>query len=97
MRTSGRVVNRILPSIITCLITTGVAPHDRGRTGPGARAGTRLPGSGSGPRLRRLEAVRKVLDIVKAVDVSEVFSSVAELDAHLDAMQKKVAESESGA
>ncbi len=33
--------------------------------------------------------VRKVFDIVKAVPVNEVFSSVAELDAYLDKMQKK--------
>jgi hypothetical protein len=31
------------------------------------------------------------------VDVSEVFPSVAELDAYLDAMQKKVATGEPGA
>ena len=35
--------------------------------------------------------VQKVFDIVKAVDVNEVFRSVAELDAYLDAMQKQVA------
>ena len=35
-------------------------------------------------------AVQKVIDIVKAVDVSQLFRSVAELDAYLDAMQKKV-------
>jgi anti-anti-sigma factor len=34
--------------------------------------------------------VQKVFDIVKAVDVNEVFRSVAELDAYLDAMQKQV-------
>jgi anti-anti-sigma factor len=34
--------------------------------------------------------IRKVFDIVKAVPVSEVFTSVAELDAYLDKMQKKV-------
>jgi anti-anti-sigma factor len=33
-------------------------------------------------------AVQKVFDIVKAVDVNEVFRSVTELDAYLDAMQK---------
>ena len=36
--------------------------------------------------------VQKVFDIVKAADVNEVFRSVAELDAYLDAMQKRVAE-----
>ena len=35
--------------------------------------------------------VQKVFDIVKAVDVNEVFKSVAELDAYLDTMQKQVA------
>ena len=35
--------------------------------------------------------VQKVFDIVKAVDVKELFRSVAELDAYLDVMQKQVA------
>jgi anti-sigma B factor antagonist len=34
--------------------------------------------------------VRKVFEIVKAVPVHEVFSSIAELDAYLDDMQRKV-------
>jgi anti-anti-sigma factor len=34
--------------------------------------------------------VKKVLDIVKAVPVSSIFSSVRELDEYLDEMQKKV-------
>lgn len=34
--------------------------------------------------------VQKVFDIVKAVDVNEVFKSVAELDAYLDKMQRQV-------
>lgn len=34
--------------------------------------------------------VRKVFDIVKAVPVNEVFTSIAELDAYLDTMQRKV-------
>ena len=34
--------------------------------------------------------VQKVFDIVQATDVNEVFRSVAELDAYLDAMQKRV-------
>jgi anti-anti-sigma factor len=38
--------------------------------------------------------VQKVFDIVKAVDVNEVFRSVAELDAYLDSMQKQVARGE---
>jgi anti-sigma B factor antagonist len=36
--------------------------------------------------------VRKVFEIVKAVPVNEVFRNVAELDAYLDMMQKKVVE-----
>ena len=36
--------------------------------------------------------VRKVFEIVKAVPVSEVFSSVEELDAYLADMQRKVVE-----
>lgn len=35
--------------------------------------------------------VQKVLDIVKVADLGSVFRSVQELDAYLDAMQKKVA------
>ena len=39
-------------------------------------------------------AVKKVLEIVNAVDVTAVFSSVKELDQYLDAMQRKVAKGE---
>ena len=35
-------------------------------------------------------AVQKVFDIVKAVDLGTVFTSVEELDRYLDAMQRKV-------
>ena len=35
--------------------------------------------------------VQKVFDIVKAVDVNEVFRSVTELDAYLDSIQRQVA------
>jgi sigma-B regulation protein RsbU (phosphoserine phosphatase) len=35
--------------------------------------------------------VRKVFEIVKAVPVNEIFRDVAELDAYLDVMQKRVA------
>jgi anti-sigma B factor antagonist len=38
--------------------------------------------------------VRKVLEIVNAVDVASVFASVQELDAYLDMMQKKVVDGE---
>ncbi|HEY5852304.1 MAG TPA: STAS domain-containing protein [Lysobacter sp.] len=34
--------------------------------------------------------IQKVFDVVKAVPMNEIFSSVAEADAYLDAMQKKV-------
>jgi anti-anti-sigma factor len=34
--------------------------------------------------------IRKVFDLVKAVPFSEIFSSTAEADAYLDAMQKRV-------
>jgi len=36
--------------------------------------------------------VKKVFDIVKAVDLSTVFASVAELDDYLDAIQKQLKE-----
>lgn len=36
--------------------------------------------------------VQKVLDIVKATELAAVFTSVAELDRYLDAMQRKVVE-----
>jgi anti-anti-sigma factor len=34
--------------------------------------------------------IQKVFDVVKAVPMDEIFSSVQEADAYLDAMQKKV-------
>ncbi|HEY5804569.1 MAG TPA: STAS domain-containing protein [Lysobacter sp.] len=34
--------------------------------------------------------IQKVFDVVKAVPLNEIFSSAAEADAYLDAMQKKV-------
>ena len=37
-------------------------------------------------------AVRKVLDIVKAIPAGGIFKDVAELDAYLDEMQKQVRE-----
>ena len=37
-------------------------------------------------------AVQKVFDIVKAVDLKAVFSSVQELDKYLDTMQRKMKE-----
>jgi len=34
--------------------------------------------------------IQKVFDVVKAVPLNEIFSSTAEVDAYLDAMQRKV-------
>jgi anti-anti-sigma factor len=39
-------------------------------------------------------SVRKVLDIVKAIPSTGIFSSVAELDEYLDAIQRQVREGE---
>jgi anti-anti-sigma factor len=36
--------------------------------------------------------VQKVLEIVKAVDIGAVFSSIQELDQYLDSMQRKIVE-----
>jgi anti-anti-sigma factor len=36
--------------------------------------------------------IQKVFDMVKAVPLNEIFTSVAEADAYLDAMQRKVVE-----
>jgi len=36
--------------------------------------------------------IQKVFDVVKAVPMSEIFTSVAEADAYLDMMQRKVLE-----
>jgi anti-anti-sigma factor len=38
--------------------------------------------------------IQKVLDMVKAVPLNEIFSSTAEADAYLDLMQRKVLEAE---
>ena len=40
----------------------------------------------------RLAAIQKVLDMVKAVPLNEIFSSTAEADAYLDLMQRRVLE-----
>ena len=45
---------------------------------------------GSSVLLNPQPTVQKVLDIVRVADVSKVFRNVQELDAYLDAMQKKV-------
>jgi anti-anti-sigma factor len=38
--------------------------------------------------------IQKVFDVVKAVPMNEIFSSTAEADAYLDAMQRKVLQGE---
>ncbi len=40
--------------------------------------------------------IQKVFDLVKAVPLSDIFTSVAEADAYLDAMQRKVVSGEVG-
>lgn len=50
--------------------------------------------SGKALLLNPTPPVQKVLDIVKAAEAGSIFSSVAELDRYLDAMQKKVREGE---
>lgn len=48
------------------------------------------PGGGKVALINPQPAVRKVLDIVKAMPAGGIFNSTAELDAYLDEMQKKV-------
>ena len=38
--------------------------------------------------------IQKVFDVVKAVPMNEIFSSTAEADAYLDAMQRKILQGE---
>ncbi len=52
------------------------------------------PGGGKVALINPQPAVRKVLDIVKAMPPGGIFSSTAELDAYLDDMQKKVRDEE---
>jgi anti-anti-sigma factor len=52
------------------------------------------PGGGSVAIVNPQPPVRKVLDIVKAIPTGGIFSSVAELDAYLDEMQRKVRDGE---
>ncbi|MBO9874455.1 anti-sigma factor antagonist [Xanthomonas sontii] len=40
--------------------------------------------------------IRKVFDVVKAVPLNEIFTSVQELDEYLDEMQRRVLEQEQG-
>jgi len=51
-------------------------------------------GGGKVAILNPQPAVRKVLDIVKAIPPGGVFKDVAELDAYLDQMQRKMREGE---
>jgi anti-anti-sigma factor len=52
------------------------------------------PGGGRVAIVNAQPPVRKVLDIVKAIPSAGIFSSVAELDAYLDDIQRKVREGE---
>jgi anti-anti-sigma factor len=52
------------------------------------------PNGGSVAIVNPQPAVRKVLDIVKAIPAGGIFSSVAELDAYLDEMQRQVRDRE---
>lgn len=52
------------------------------------------PGGGKVAVVNPQPAVRKVLDIVKAIPHGGIFKDVAELDEYLDAMQKKVRDGE---
>lgn len=50
------------------------------------------PGGGKVAIVNPQPAVRKVLDIVKAIPVGGIFASVAELDEYLDEIQRQVRE-----
>jgi anti-anti-sigma factor len=52
------------------------------------------PGGGKVAIVNPQPAVKKVLDIVKAIPPGGIFSSVAELDAYLDDMQRQVRDRE---
>jgi anti-anti-sigma factor len=52
------------------------------------------PKGGSVAVVNPQPAVRKVLDIVKALPPGQIFASVAELDEYLDEMQRQVRERE---
>jgi anti-anti-sigma factor len=50
-----------------------------------------LEGRGGGVTVAYLQpAVRKVFDIVRALPSADIFTNAAELDAYLDAMQRRV-------
>ena len=63
--------------------SAGLRTVFRARKGLGSRGGKVLVAN---PQPQ----IRKVFDLVKAVPFSEIFSSTAEADADLDAMQKRV-------
>jgi anti-sigma B factor antagonist len=50
------------------------------------------PGGGTVAVVNPQPAVRKVLDIVKAIPAAGIFENVAELDEYLDEMQRQVRE-----
>jgi anti-anti-sigma regulatory factor len=50
------------------------------------------PGGGRVAIVNPQPAVRKVLDIVKAIPAGGIFKNVAELDAYLDDIQKQMRE-----
>ena len=52
------------------------------------------PGGGKVAIVNPQPAVRKVLDIVKAVPAGGIFKDIAELDAYLDEIQRQVRERE---
>jgi anti-anti-sigma factor len=52
------------------------------------------PGGGQVAVVNPQPPVRKVLEIVKAIPSDGVFASVAELDAYLDVMQRRVRDAE---
>jgi anti-anti-sigma factor len=54
-----------------------------------------LAGHGGKVLVARLQPqIQKVFDVVKAVPLDEIFTSVDEADAYLDALQRKVVEGE---
>ncbi len=69
------------------LSSTGIRSLFRAQKSMKARAGEALI-------VNPQPSVQKVFDIVKAVDLKAVFSSVQELDKYLDAIQHKMKEEE---
>ena len=71
------------PTDLDYISSAGLRTVFRARKALGARGGKVLVAN---PQPQ----IRKVFDLVKAVPFSEIFSSMAEADAYLDAMQKRV-------